>query len=114
MQIPSELEAPGTLYVMISDEAMAYVVPAFPASDVFIRIDGNLPLTPQTGLGQSALEKIKAHQGEIRSLSLGDYDIARSEPKLQSFGLAPGPGPCVPFKSKSRRFQSCPLFPIGD
>ncbi len=108
-KVPNELTKGGILYVMLSGEAFSYVIPALPASDEFIRIEGNMPLSPQTGLGQEALMKISAHQGEIRSLALTGYSLQRSLLQLENFGLNPGDGACLEISTKPRELESCPL-----
>ena len=66
---PAPLLQEGTMYVMLSDEAMAYVVPYLPPSNSFIRIEGNMPLDPAVGLGKAArreLPRIRARSGRWR------------------------------------------------
>lgn len=113
LKIPGALKSDGILYVMLSDDPFAFVIPFFPATDVFVRLEGNMPLSPGTGLGQLALAKIASHKGEIRSLSPAGYDLENSA-SLKAFGLAMGPGSCLSIASKSTWLESCPLVRVGN
>jgi hypothetical protein len=108
ISIPNALKKEDTLYVMLSGDPFAFVISSFPKSDVFVRMEGNLPLTPEVGLGRDILAKIKAHKGKIRSLAPVGYSLQNSN-ALMKFGLAPSSGPCWPIDSKRSHLQSCPL-----
>lgn len=109
VQIPRELKSENTLFVMLTGEPFAYVIPFFPKSDVFVRSEGNLPIGPQVGLGQSILATVAAHQGEIRTLAPANYVQEQSAAGLRQFGLTLDPGDCAEILTKAGRLLSCRL-----
>ena len=106
---PAPLLQEGTMFVMLSDEATAYVIPYLLASDSFIRIEGNMPLDPGVGLGKVALTRIGAHQGTIRTLAPADYPLEQSKQRLASFGLAAHEDDCLSIATKVGKLRSCRL-----
>ena len=119
IRLPAELTSGDTLHVMLTGEPMGYVVPAFPASDQFVRIEGNMPLTPETGLGKQVLDAI-AHHTRIRALLPKNIPLETSLGSLRRFGLEPEDGPCLDIPTKkfqnARRdthMKSCPLRKIA-
>jgi hypothetical protein len=114
VHIPNELTSDHALYVMLSGEPIAYVIPFFPASDAFIRIDGNMPLVPMVALGREALSKIRSHKGMIRTLSPAGYSLQQSTERLKSFELELSEEGCVEIESKPGKLQSCPLVWRGE
>jgi len=119
IRVPAELTSGDTLHVMLTREPMGYVVPAFPASDQFVRIEGNMPLTPDTGLGKQVLDAI-AHHTRIRALLPKKIPLETSLASLRRFGLEPEDGPCLDIPTKKfanelrdTHLRSCPLRTIG-
>jgi hypothetical protein len=73
---------------MTGHEPYACLVPLMPASAVFLRIDGNFPLAPDTPLGKQVLTRLARHDGEVRAMiPLKDEPGALA--KLATFGLRP-------------------------
>jgi len=115
IRVPAELTSGNTLHVMLTREPMGYVVPEFPASDQFVRIEGNMPLTPDTGLGEQVLDAI-AHHTRIRALLPRKIPLESSLANLRRFGLGPADGPCLDIPTKKflnplrdTHLRSCPL-----
>ena len=97
----------GNLYVMLTQEPMAYAIPFMPKQDRFVRLAGNMSLEPQTLLGRRAAEIIQQHPGPIRTLSVGplsEDDRAR----LRRFGLTEQ-NECQSFRSRLDTFLTCAL-----
>ena len=69
---PAAIWEDGTMFVMLSGEPTAYIIPYLPQSDSFIRIEGNMPLDPGVGIGVVAKARIGAHEGQIRTLAPAD------------------------------------------
>jgi hypothetical protein len=118
VRVPADLTSGDTLHVMLTGEPMGYVVPAFPASDKFVRIEGNMPLRPNTGLGEQVLDAI-AHHSKIRALFPRKIPLDTSLASLHRFGLEAADGPCldIPTKKHPNKLQdsdlrSCPLRKI--
>ncbi|MFN3428426.1 MAG: hypothetical protein ACK46X_00580 [Candidatus Sericytochromatia bacterium] len=86
--MPAPMAQPDVLYVMTGHEPYAYLAPLFPESARFLRIDGNYPLEPEAGLGRVALERIRAHRGELRAM-IPVVNEPGALVKLASFGLRP-------------------------
>lgn len=86
--IPAVMAQPDILYVMTGHEPYAYLIPYFPSSARFVRIDGNYPLEPDTGLGPLAMARIREHRGELRAM-IPVVNEAGALTKLASFGLRP-------------------------
>ena len=60
MTIPPELSQPNTLYVIIGVRGpVGYVVPFLPRSDKFIRLEGNMIIRPEHGLGAKITDMIR-------------------------------------------------------
>ena len=106
---PAHLRENGILFIMLSGEPTAYVIPYLPETDSFIRIEGNMPLDPDVALGKSAKSKIDAHQGEIRTLAPADFPLDQSKQRLENFGLALRGEDCFYIDTKAGRLKSCPL-----
>ena len=108
VELTPAVSEPNTLFVMLGDVPDSYVVPFLPDSDRFVRISGNFPLQPRTGLRQMAREIINQHTGPIRSLTsgtLGSFDRLQ----LDRFGLDLSETGCGTFRSRIDQFTSCPL-----
>ncbi len=106
---PAPLLQNETLFVMLSGEPTAYVIPYLPASDSFVRIEGNMPLDPAVGLGEVALARIRAHKGVIRTLAPADYSLEQSKQRLASFDLAIREEDCLFISTKVEKLRSCRL-----
>ncbi len=113
VEVPTELRGEGVLFVMLSDAPMAYVIPFLPASDVFVRIEGNLPVFQQTGLEQVINEKISNHRGPIWTLAPAGYNQNGSAAILTQFGLRSGGGNCVEIVTKAGGMVSCQLARVA-
>jgi len=103
---------PPTLYVMMSVDPTAYVIPSLPPSGRFIRLSGNIPLEPDSPLGRRAVAILETYAGPIRSLSVAPLaNVERAH--LALFGLAPsGDSQCEQFHSRFDRFLTCELTRI--
>jgi hypothetical protein len=88
-ELPVVTQQPDVLYVMTGQEPYAALVPYFPESARFVRIDGNFPLFPGMQLGRVVEERVRTHAGELRAL-IPANDEAQAIWKLRSFGLEPG------------------------
>jgi hypothetical protein len=106
---PAPLLRNGTMFVMLSDEAMAYVIPDLPASDSLIRIEGNMPLDPAVGLGKIALARIAVHRGRSGRWRRRIYPLEQSKQRLASFNLAALWDNCLFIGTKAGKLRSCPL-----
>jgi hypothetical protein len=80
------LYRPGALYVMVGEDALAYVIPAMPHDARFVRIDGNLRLNPRLGFGPQVAAAIAHHSGPIMTLGVGAI-TPDERVKLARFGL---------------------------
>ncbi len=110
--VPADLADPGRLFVMLGGEPMAYVVPFFPAGDIFVRIQGNLPVVPGTRTFALAAARIDGHRGPLSSLG-PQPPGADAEVALAQFGLARAPAPCVAVATRTDRLWACPLTHAG-
>ncbi|MBB3769650.1 hypothetical protein FHS55_000236 [Angulomicrobium tetraedrale] len=113
VKVPDALRQENTMFIMLSVEATAYVIPFLPPSDVFVRIEGNMPITPETGLGRVIAGKLGAHGGEVRTLAPSGYEQTQSEARLAAYGLRLDPGDCVDITSKFGELVSCRLVRVG-
>ena len=109
VHIPDALMADQILFVMLSSEPTAYVIPFFPATDAFIRIEGSMPLVPTVGLGREALSKIQSHNGMIRTLSRSEFSTEESAEHLKSFELETTQDGCLEIETKPEKLKSCSL-----
>ncbi len=103
----AEDAAARTLYIMTGWEPITYVIPSLPSAARFARISGNLPLEPDTPLGQRVLRVIHQHDGPLRSLAM-----ASSEPeheRLARFGLQLEAESCRMFQSRLDTLRTCQL-----
>jgi hypothetical protein len=110
VKMPERLQENDTMFVMLSDEPTAYIIPHFPQSDEFIRIEGNMPLTTDSGLGQAALNRFRSHKGELRTLAPATYDLEQAKNHLGSFGLEAKLHSCLDIETKVGKLRSCPLM----
>lgn len=113
VKLPDELKRGDALFVMLSDEPTAYVIPALPASDVFVRIEGNMPIPPDTGLGQVIAGKLAAHRGDLWTLAPAGYALAGSAAALAAYGLRAAPQDCLVIATKMGDLESCRLARAG-
>ena len=110
VKMPEQLQGNDIMFVMLSIEPTSYIIPSFPKSDAFIRIEGNMPLTPKDGLGQEAVRRFHSHQGELRTLAPAIYDLKQAENSLSSFGLEARSDNCLDIETKAGNLRSCPLM----
>ena len=108
VQLTEAVSAPDTLFIMMGDSPASYVVPFLPESDRVIRISGNFPLQPETGLGRMAMEIVNQRTGQMRSLTTGTLS-ASDRFQLARFGLDLNETNCAMFQSRIDQFTSCPL-----
>jgi hypothetical protein len=105
--VPPASSPSGNLYVMLSDEPMSYAIPFMYRHDRFVRVEGNIPLEPETPLGRRAAEIIQQFPGPIRTLSVAPVDDdARA--LLRRFGLTVQTE-CQTFQSRLDTFVTCGL-----
>ncbi|TPW28312.1 DUF2029 domain-containing protein [Martelella alba] len=110
LAIPPELQAGDQLFVMLSGEPMAYVIPYLPATDRFVRFEGNLPISADDGLGQRIKEIVAAQDGPIMTLSPESFDEETSSAALATFGLKKEGDDCLYIDSNAGRLKSCRLI----
>jgi hypothetical protein len=111
IQLPPALQKPGQMFVILSGEPVAYVVPSFPPDTRFVRLGGNLPLQEGTGLYKAAKTAIVQHRGPLQSL---EPDALRPWDKaiLKQFGLRRDGDSCVVIATRFEQLRSCLLIPI--
>ena len=97
----------GNLYVMLTQEPMAYAIPFMPKQDRFVRVAGNISLEPQMHLGRRAAGIIQQHPGPIRTLSVGPLS-EDDRSRLRRFGLTEQ-NECQTFRSRLDTFLTCGL-----
>lgn len=83
------------MILMASHEPYAHVIPAFPPSIPFVRIESNFK-------GNEALQtliqnRLNAHQGSFKLL-IPDFDLEWGQKTLRRFGLKAKPRSCQPVK----------------
>ena len=99
---------PNTLFIMLGNAPMAYVVPFLPGSSRVIHLNTNFPLEPETLLGQQTAGMIASHTGPIRSIGLATL-TGEDLNQLNRYGLGPESGVCESFRSNVDEFETCPL-----
>jgi hypothetical protein len=104
----STLHVPNALYVMIGGEPMAFVIPAFPKDTRFVRIGGNMQLSPSKGLGEYANQLISNHDGPLRTFSAGGQIPSGHLRVLQDFGLMID-GDCRTVEGPDKPLTSCQI-----
>jgi hypothetical protein len=109
VRVPSALEGGGVLFVMLTGAPMSYVIPYLSETDRFVRIEGNMPIAPETGLGARVADNIAAHTGPIRTLSPADAPLEESAGSLAAYGLIVDLSECVDIGTKAGLLQSCRL-----
>lgn len=99
---------PNTLFIMLGNAPMGYVVPFLPDSSRVIHLNSNFPLEAETLLGQQAAGMIASQTGPMRSIGLS---ILTQEDfnQLNRYGLGPESGVCESFRSNVDEFETCPL-----
>jgi hypothetical protein len=85
VRLPAELSRQDRMFVILSDDPVAYVIPSFPPG---VRLGGNLALVPGTGLYEAAQAAIAGHKGSIASLGAAPT-TARDRDLLAVFRLLP-------------------------
>jgi hypothetical protein len=115
VELSAEIQAPGTLIIMLGEGPMGYLVPYLPESARVIRLTPSMMPELETKLVQRARERIAQHSGPSRSLasgSLAEADFYR----LSRFGLALDGEDCTRFRSAVDQFTTCRLvrLPPGD
>ncbi|WP_175429961.1 ArnT family glycosyltransferase [Azospirillum argentinense] len=105
------INKPDTLYVVVEGGGapLGYVIPFFGKTSRFVRIAGNMMLTPGVGLGASAKDVIDNHKGPIRSLQVKEQMIPEDLKHLRIFGLEPSATDCGTITTKFDVLQSCQL-----
>ena len=98
-----------SLFIMIGDAPIGYVVPFLPATSRVVRLNSNMPLRLDTELGHQAMEVITRHDGPIRSLGASPL-TARDRSQLSDFGLIMDQTKCEVFRSDADEFTVCPLI----
>lgn len=106
VELPAEAETPGTLFIMLGEGPMGYVVPYLPESTRVIRLISSTIPELETKLVQRARELIWQHSGPIRSLAmvpLAEADFSY----LNRFGLVLDERECKQFRSDVDQFTTC-------
>ncbi len=109
--VPQEAKAENRLYILYSQEPEGIATLALPASSRFVRLAGNLIITPQTGLGQQAMAAIASQKGEIRTLVRTRHAAPPDNALLAAYGLAPAEGPCFTLSTRLHWLDLVPGAP---
>jgi hypothetical protein len=113
VELPAEATAPDTLFIMLGDGPMGYVVPYLPESTRVIRLISSTIPDLETKLVERARDLISQHSGPIRSLSmvpLAEADFSY----LNRFGLALDEGDCTQFRSAVDQFTTCRVMRLQE
>ncbi len=107
-EFPPDQKDRNVLHIMLGDEPMSYVIVSAPPTHVFIKVDGNMSLPLNTGLGQRAFNRISTFSGEVRSLSMSSPP-SEVNALLKVYGLELVPGNCEQVTTRIDKLQSCLL-----
>jgi hypothetical protein len=109
VRLPAELQKQDQMFVIVSGDPVSYVIPFFPASARFVRIDGNLVLVKGTRLFAEAEAAIATHHGPLATLEPSPY--AQDDAALLArFGLQRDGERCTLIATRIDRLLSCPLL----
>jgi len=109
VQLSPSASAPNTLFVILQHGPLGYIVPFLPDSDRVIRINGNMPLQLNTGLGQEAMRLISQHTGPIRSLT--EYPVDETDrAQLNKFGLVLDGTQCENISTSFEQVKTCSIM----
>lgn len=107
-QIGSD-DSEHALFVMLGNEPISYFVPMLGKNAQIVRIDGNLQIRPNRGLGKQISEIVRLYTGPIRSISWGSLN-EEHERKLAEFGLmVMNPQDCQTIRSRVDEVAVCQL-----
>jgi hypothetical protein len=109
VELPPDVEQSDTLFIMLGDGPMSYVVPYLPDSTRTVRLyPPMILLDGETELVRRATQIIAHHSGPMRSLAMAplkDVDFAY----LKRFGLALHEQECAQFRTATDQFNTCPV-----
>ena len=116
LDIPAALSVPNTLFVLVNGRPTAHLVPFFPRSDRFVRLSGNIILTPDTGFGLQAERMLAGQQGPILVLApapapfeVGERTFYDPDLKaLARFRIETDFNRCMTLTSVGDRITACP------
>jgi hypothetical protein len=116
LSVPAGLDAPDTLFVMVNGWAESYIVPFFPPTDRFVRLTGNIALTPGVGLGAIADQDFATHRGPLMVLAPipplsskpADAFSDNDRKALERFRIDADFTHCTNFTSHVDTFTACP------
>ncbi|HWP86135.1 MAG TPA: hypothetical protein VNN17_13150 [Terriglobia bacterium] len=111
VELAPEMRAPETLFLLVGNEPMAYLVPFLPESARAVRLSGMMPET-ETELVRQARVILSQHRGPVRSLAAAPLADDVYAP-LARFGLLVDRQACVQFRSAADQFTSCPVVPAA-
>jgi hypothetical protein len=93
-----------TVYVLPGGEPVGYLLPFFPSDSVFVRVGGNMPFTPASGLGKRVDSVL--HRQNVSLRSLGEFPMTEQEKvALRGFGLEVIDNSCRQIQTKFKLFQ---------
>jgi hypothetical protein len=109
VRLTPDLQSEDEMFVILSGDPIAYVIPSFPASARFVRLDGNLALVEGTRMFAEAQSAIAQHRGPLASL--GPSTISAEDVVLLArFGLRGAGGSCFVVTTRVEQLSICPLI----
>lgn len=85
---------PGSIVIMLGSSPTGFVVPDLPPTAAYLRVDGNMALSPGDPFFERVLETIDEHDGEIYLLYNREENESRMYQVLPQFGLPANPDRC--------------------
>ncbi|MFN7898760.1 MAG: hypothetical protein ACK5N0_03715 [Synechococcaceae cyanobacterium] len=105
----------NTIVLMLGSEPMSYVIPFFPSSVKFVRIQGNLfenqELLRGTILQQELEQLVQSHNGSFFTLSPGSSSPASFT--TQNVHLKIDKAKCTQVLANNEKFKLCQAFPAS-
>ncbi|MGC3982926.1 MAG: hypothetical protein QM808_16870 [Steroidobacteraceae bacterium] len=111
VQLPSLPDPEHSMILMAGNAPMAFVIPSFPSSIPFLRIDGWLVWKDDlaSGLSRQMHARVAAHSGPLLML-FADYEQSRAAESALAYGLKLVEKSCMPVRSNlTDPLQLCPL-----
>ncbi len=115
VKLPSITLPDNTIILMLGSEPLSYVIPSFPPSVRFVRIQGNLfenqELLRGTILQQDLEQLVKSHNGSFFTLSPGSSTPAAFT--TQNVHLKIDHAKCAQVLANNEEFKLCQAFPVS-
>lgn len=111
VEIDAPLKSERMLVVMLSHDPISYVIPFFPKSVRFVRIEGNFEHLIENTLSEKRLHSIiDEYQDNIYALIPSRQNIKDSQEKLRQYNLfVPESSQCFEIKSHFEKLNLCSL-----